>query len=58
MAILRIKNADGSITSIPAIKGDKGDNGDTPQREVDYWTEEDKSEIKAYVEEVILGGLW
>ncbi len=26
-------------------KGDKGDPGDTPVREVDYWTEEDKTEI-------------
>lgn len=29
-----------------------------PQREVDYWTEEDKAEIKAYVDEAILGGAW
>lgn len=30
----------------------------TPQRGVDYWTEEDKAEIKAYVEQAILGGEW
>jgi len=35
-----------------------GDNGYTPVREVDYWTEEDKAEIKSYVEEAILGGAW
>ena len=29
-----------------------------PQREVDYWTEEDKEEIKTYVDEAILGGAW
>lgn len=51
-------------------KGDKGDKGEqgergkdgadgyTPRRGIDYWTEEDKAEIKAYVEEAILGGEW
>lgn len=29
-----------------------------PQKGVDYFTEEDKAEIKSYVDEVILGGLW
>ncbi len=38
--------------------GAKGADGYTPQRGVDYWTEEDKVEIKAYLEEVILGGAW
>lgn len=32
--------------------------GYTPQREVDYWTDADKAEIKNYVEEAILGGAW
>ncbi len=54
-------------------KGDKGDKGDTgaagaagkdgvdghtPVRGVDYWTDADKAEIKAYVDEAILGGAW
>jgi len=30
----------------------------TPQRGTDYWTEEDKAEIKSYVDEAILGGEW
>ena len=30
----------------------------TPQRGVDYWTEKDKAEIKAYVDDAILGGEW
>ena len=30
----------------------------TPQKGVDYWTEEDKAEIKAYVDEAIWGGAW
>jgi len=29
-----------------------------PVRGVDYWTEEDKEEIKSYVEDAILGGAW
>ena len=29
-----------------------------PVKGVDYWTDEDKTEIKAYVDEVILGGEW
>ena len=42
-------------------KGDKGDTGSagyTPVRGTDYWTEADKSEIKAYVDEAILNGSW
>ena len=30
----------------------------TPVKGVDYWTEEDKAEIKMYVEDAILGGAW
>jgi len=36
----------------------EGTDGYTPQRGVDYWTEEDKAEIKSYVDEAILGGAW
>jgi hypothetical protein len=39
-------------------KGDKGDSGYSPVRGTDYWTEADKAEIKAYVDEAILGGEW
>lgn len=39
-------------------KGDPGKDGYTPRRGVDYWTEADKAEIKAYVDEAILGGAW
>ena len=44
--------------------GEKGDTGPrgpagyTPQRGADYWTESDIAQIKAYVEEAILGGAW
>ncbi len=42
-------------------KGDKGETGEagyTPQRGTDYWTDADKAEIRAYVDEAILGGAW
>lgn len=51
-------------------KGPQGEKGDTgaagpagadgyiPVRGVDYWTDDDKAEIKAYVDEAILGGAW
>lgn len=35
-----------------------GKNGETPVRGTDYWTDADKAEIKTYVDEVILGGVW
>lgn len=43
---------------IQGPQGPKGDPGYTPQREIDYWTQEDKDVIKAYIEESILGGAW
>ena len=36
----------------------RGAAGTTPVRGTDYWTEADKAEIKAYVDEAILGGSW
>ena len=36
----------------------QGNPGYTPVRGTDYWTEADKAEIKAYVDEAILGGAW
>ena len=33
-------------------------SGYIPTRGTDYWTEEDKAEIKSYVDEAILGGEW
>lgn len=35
-----------------------GGSGKAPVKGVDYWTDEDKAEIKAYVDEAILGGAW
>lgn len=51
--ILSVLNPNtGEYESIETLKGEKGD---TPVRGIDYWTEADKAEIKAYVEEAILG---
>lgn len=36
----------------------EGKDGDTPIKGTDYWTNEDKAEIKSYVDEAILGGAW
>ena len=38
--------------------GPQGNDGVTPIRGTDYWTDADKAEIKAYVDEAILGGAW
>ena len=35
-----------------------GEDGYTPVRGTDYWTDADKAEIKAYVDEAILNGAW
>lgn len=42
----------------PGKDGAPGADGHTPVRGVDYWTEADKAEIKAYVDDAILGGAW
>lgn len=58
--------SDGSTTTagaIKTVKGEKGTDGKsgkdgyTPIREIDYWTEEDKIEIKQYVDNQIGGAL-
>lgn len=46
-SILKVRLPDGSVVDIPALKGLKGD---TPVKGVDYWTEEDKNEIKEYID--------
>lgn len=53
---LTITSASG--TSSTDLRGDKGDSGKTPVKGTDYWTDEDKAEIKVYVDEAILGGAW
>lgn len=61
----RIKIGDGvqTINALPfsaknGKDGEKGQDGYTPQKTIDYWTEEDIAQIKSYVDEAILGGAW
>lgn len=41
-----------------SLRGATGAAGTTPVKGTDYWTDADKAEIKAYVDEAILGGAW
>lgn len=58
------EKGDTGATGATGPKGDTGEQGpagakgDTPVRGKDYWTETDKAEIKSYVDEAILGGVW
>ena len=56
------KGADGTMSFEALTEEQKnslrGEDGYTPVRGTDYWTESDKDEIKAYVDEAILGGTW
>jgi hypothetical protein len=47
-----------AFKNLKGATGGKGADGKTPVRGTDYWTEADKAEIKAYVDEAILGGEW
>lgn len=46
------------VQGIQGPTGATGPEGYTPQKGVDYWTEDDKAEIQKYVEDAILGGEW
>ena len=48
----------GSIQGPKGEKGADGEDGYTPAKGTDYWTDADKAEIQAYVDEAILGGAW
>ena len=57
----------GEFDGAPGAKGDKGDTGAqgpkgndgyTPVRGTDYWTAADRAEIKSYVDNAILNGVW
>ena len=45
------------LDSLKGTKGDKGDKGDTPMKGIDYWTDDDKNEIKSYCENLVTGAL-
>lgn len=53
--LCRVAAVSGTGVSATAVMSLKGD---APIRGTDYWTEEDIAEIKAYVDEAILGGAW
>lgn len=55
-----IKNADtsGDWSDPVGFQGPAGKDGNTPVRGTDYWTEEDISTIKSYVDEAIINGEW
>ena len=50
----KIDNAFGS----GGLVGPQGPAGYTPVRGVDYWTAADIAEIKSYVDDAILNGVW
>lgn len=57
--VLTMTSASGtSSADLKGATGDAGADGYTPVRGTDYWTDADKAEIKAYVDEAILGGAW
>lgn len=55
---LTVKNGSKGSTGATGAAGKTGADGYTPVRGTDYWTEADKAEIKAYVDQAILGGAW
>lgn len=57
--------APGSVPVVTMTEGETGRHlhfaiprGDAPVRGEDYWTDADKAEIKAYVDDAILNGSW
>ena len=50
----------GSQADMPTVESAniRGPKGDAPVRGTDYWTASDIAEIKAYVDDAILGGAW
>lgn len=66
MSVLKVKNADGTWTDIPALVGPQGEQGPagpegptgadgyTPIKGTDYFTEADKTELVADVEAIMI----
>lgn len=65
---MTVRAADGETASVTAREADgalcldftlpRGKAGYTPQRGIDYWTEEDVAAVRGYVDDAILGGAW
>ena len=61
LALMEIKVPSAVETALTQAKESgefDGEDGYTPVRGTDYWTNEDKNEIKSYVDEAILNGEW
>lgn len=52
------KNGTTSVKILDGVGGEGGEGGTeyTPVKGVDYWTDEDKAEIKQYIDTELLGG--
>lgn len=48
--VITITMEDGTTSTVTVRNGYKGENGHTPQRGVDYWTNSDIAEMKAYID--------
>ena len=55
---LKGEKGEQGIPGIQGVQGEQGPAGYSPKRGIDYWTSEDKAEIKSYVDGAILGGEW
>ena len=52
MSKIKIKDENVNWIGIPSLKGDPGY---TPQKYIDYWTNDDKAEMYAYIQNKMLG---
>lgn len=58
MVYIKDSDTSGDWSDPVGFQGPAGSDGYTPVRGTDYWTEEDISTIKSYVEESIINGEW
>lgn len=58
MIYIKRSDIEGDWSEPVGFQGPAGKDGVTPERGVDYWTEEDISTIKSYVDEAIINGEW
>ena len=58
MVYIKDSDTEGDWSEPVGFQGPAGKDGVTPERGKDYWTEEDISTIKSYVDEAIINGEW
>ena len=56
--VITVTLTNGTTSTFTVQNGSKGSKGDSPVRGTDYWTAADKAEIKSYVDDAILNGVW